>query len=362
MEVKLSETCYNVLIAKTSTEEGKEQLKTFVEKSKTSKSVFTLNGTYPMPQELNIEASSALEYGLEIIRWQKGEPHSLELVLDFPWCKELGISTIEDLSEHLVSSGHADLSLGQIQYDNLVKYGAKNWYDWRIINWGCKWDTFESEILIDSDYLFEVKFSTANGVPSNWLEKVAKEYPKIIFTIIYDFVMAESAIVQHSGKLFDLEHYRGKEVKTHSNKLMDYNPGSLLRPVINSENNNLNDKLESYPFVFIVVDKDAAIVRFFDTITDGMCKEVISKSDYKNMLIDNIFKSCKAREYIFSFNMDYDEDTPVPSYSTLVVGSTIDELVSKSNSIRDGLHKPIIEIIHQRTSESTNQVKDEKVM
>ena len=357
----MAEISYNKLTISASTEIGKKQLKDFVRRSKTSNNVFCLNGTYPLPQELNVESSSLLDYGLEVIRWQKGEPHSLERVLDYPWCQELGIASIDDLTEHLVSSGYANLKLGQIAYDNLIKYGAKDWYTWRIINWGCKSDCSDAKILNSSDIFFEVDFSTVNGVPRAWLEKVSKDYPELEFTIIYDFFMVESAIVQHSGKLFDLEHYRGKEVQIHSNKLMDYNPGSLLQPIIYSENNNFNKELESYPYVFIVVDKDAAIVRFFDIITEGMCKGVISKSDYKNQLIDNIFNSCKARKYILSFNMNYeDEDTPVPSYSTLIVGNTIDELVCKSNAIRDELHKAIVEQINNKATILSKSNTDKK--
>lgn len=356
----MSETCYNILIAKTSTEEGKVQLKAFVEKSKTSKSVFTLNGTYPMPQELNVETS---DYGFEIIRWQKGEPQSLNRILSYDWCKELGITTIEALVKHLVSCGHADLTLGQVQYDNLVKYGAKNWYEWRIRHWGCKWDTFEVKILNHSHNLFKVEFSTANGTPNRWLQKVSKDYPELEFTIIYDFFMEESAIVQHSGKFFDLETYRAYEVEVHSNNITDYQLGSLLHPIINVEkrysaSQNLDD--ERFPFRLIVVDKDAVIVRFYDVITEEMCKGVISKRQYKNRLCDNILSYRKTSTEVISFNMSFEDNKPVPMYSVLYICNTIDDAIIKSNQLRKKLHKPILNLINKRIVKNSIVVKNAK--
>ena len=42
--------------------------------------------------------------------------------------------------------------------ENLVKkYGADNWYDWSLNNWGCKWDA-NSERVEDGDY--EFRFET----------------------------------------------------------------------------------------------------------------------------------------------------------------------------------------------------------
>lgn len=353
----MAEISYSTFTASASTDCGKKQLRLFIEKCNSINSAFSLNATYPMPEELNIEASTKLDFGLEIIRWQKGNPHSLEKVLNYPWCKELGISKIDVLTEHLVSSGHADLKLGQIAYDNCIKYGAKDWYDWRLLNWGCKSDAFDSKVLEDSEQTFEVEFSTSNGVPRKWLEKVAKDYPDLNFSVLYDFYMQESVIVQHNAKFFDLEIYRSSECEINSSNLIDYKLGSRLQPLINSEKSSSVIEQVKYPFSLIIVDKDAAIVKFSDLITDDMCQGVMTKDDYKKMLSENIFNSRKTRKLILSYNMDYDpNDYPIPSYSTLVIGSTIEEIIKKSNSIRNELHKPITELIIKKTSESSNSV------
>lgn len=49
----------------------------------------------------------------------------------------------------------------------LEKYGARDWYEWGVENWGTKWNSDETEIIDDGT----VKFNTAWNTP----EKVIKE-------------------------------------------------------------------------------------------------------------------------------------------------------------------------------------------
>lgn len=39
------------------------------------------------------------------------------------------------------------------------------WYDWRIDNWGTKWNTYDHEVLDESEDTYEVEFSTAWAPP-----------------------------------------------------------------------------------------------------------------------------------------------------------------------------------------------------
>lgn len=53
-----------------------------------------------------------------------------------------------------------------------------NWYDWNCENWGTKWNAYESEIIQDIDQyddLLEVKFTTAWGVPYEWVKRLAEK-------------------------------------------------------------------------------------------------------------------------------------------------------------------------------------------
>ena len=61
-----------------------------------------------------------------------------------------------------------------------------NWYDWNYFNWGTKWNAYEinySEYKENKIIIYD--FQTAWGPPNNWLEKVYKKYPNIIFELEY---------------------------------------------------------------------------------------------------------------------------------------------------------------------------------
>lgn len=64
----------------------------------------------------------------------------------------------------------------------IEKYGADNWYDWRIKNWGCKWDASESDTYIyDGDQM--ITFQTPWGPPDKFLIEFSKLFPKMTFIL-----------------------------------------------------------------------------------------------------------------------------------------------------------------------------------
>ncbi len=66
-----------------------------------------------------------------------------------------------------------DSVMSQKCAENLVKkYGADNWYDWSLNNWGCKWNA-NSEPVEDGDY--EFRFETPWGEPEGFIKKFALE-------------------------------------------------------------------------------------------------------------------------------------------------------------------------------------------
>ena len=71
----------------------------------------------------------------------------------------------------------------------IAKYGADNWYEWRIANWGIKWDVDakkEDEWLEEEDASLLYQFDAPWGPPDKWLEKVAAMYPNLNFRLKYD--------------------------------------------------------------------------------------------------------------------------------------------------------------------------------
>lgn len=63
---------------------------------------------------------------------------------------------------------------------NLIeKYGADNWYDWKVTNQGTKWGAYD--YMYDADYRFT--FQTAWSTPDPVFEKMAELYPTLRFDI-----------------------------------------------------------------------------------------------------------------------------------------------------------------------------------
>jgi len=66
------------------------------------------------------------------------------------------------------------------------KYGAGNWYDWHIENWGTKWGAYSQEELektTDGGLIY--RFGTAWFTPSKWVESTAKVFPTLKFEVDY---------------------------------------------------------------------------------------------------------------------------------------------------------------------------------
>ena len=57
-------------------------------------------------------------------------------------------------------------------------YGANNWYDWSIKNWGTKWDACDATWYSDDN----VTFNTAWNMPEPIYRKLSKIFPDVWFT------------------------------------------------------------------------------------------------------------------------------------------------------------------------------------
>jgi hypothetical protein len=66
------------------------------------------------------------------------------------------------------------------------KYGASNWYDWHVNNWGTKWDVEANEDdcnTTDSDIVYW--FDSAWSPPTKAIIALAKLFPNLSFTLTY---------------------------------------------------------------------------------------------------------------------------------------------------------------------------------
>ena len=63
------------------------------------------------------------------------------------------------------------IAYGEQIYNNIEKYNAKDWYDWRIEHWGTKWGSYNNEQDIMPNCT-KLKFETAWDIPYNFYVKL----------------------------------------------------------------------------------------------------------------------------------------------------------------------------------------------
>ncbi len=96
---------------------------------------------------------------------------------------------------------------GTIRSKMIEKYGASDWYGWRLKNWGTKWDTTDAELTTWEKHELIYNFETAWSPPIEWLAKASANYPTLHFRLEY----GESGnyfagfATAHAGKVVDKE-------------------------------------------------------------------------------------------------------------------------------------------------------------
>ena len=142
----------------------------------------------PMPESLNIEAGSTTRDAISLYLTMSNPdmPYHDRKTID---CKRLkailarlgdgvaftttySATLSEDEIKQISTYQSVDdlMKLGETAVDNLMKYGAVSWYDWRWAHWGTKWNAYEQ---VDSDD-DTIQFDTAWSMPEPILRKLAE--------------------------------------------------------------------------------------------------------------------------------------------------------------------------------------------
>ena len=90
----------------------------------------------------------------------------------------------------------AVLDYGRMALDNIINYGAIDWYEWSIQNWGTKWNAHETEI--EDNVIW---FDTAWSPVPELMQKLSSMFPENYFE--YDF--SEEQICELCGE-FEFEN------------------------------------------------------------------------------------------------------------------------------------------------------------
>jgi hypothetical protein len=108
------------------------------------------------------------------------EKEAKESVLDFealrptPSPEELAKSPDDEFNSHATN-----------MLAGLLGKREKDWYTWRLANWGTKWRAGYAELREGSGDLLIYDFDTAWGPPSELFEYVSNLFPELTFTLRY---------------------------------------------------------------------------------------------------------------------------------------------------------------------------------
>lgn len=157
---------------------------------------FDFNKIIPMPDDLNIEQSSELDYGVVLYLTDKLNKEIKDIdvnnvnilkalvhnMFNANWPEEM-YNRCKDLPD---SKKDELYKKGKQYINNYMLYGFPTWYGWCINNWGTKWNACDVSVLEDGDNLVYM-FDTAWDIPTPVLRKLSEEYPDAKFIHTYRF-------------------------------------------------------------------------------------------------------------------------------------------------------------------------------
>ncbi len=115
----------------------------------------------PMPSELEIESGSRTAAGFK------------------KYMAFLAVTSLHTEMEPAYLAAHPEIDreewdLGKQAFHNVREFGCPTWYEWRIQNWGAKWNASGAEVLDG-----RLSFLTAWNAPKQILEKLSQMFPSI---------------------------------------------------------------------------------------------------------------------------------------------------------------------------------------
>lgn len=147
-----------------------EQVNQVLEFLKGENGIVDFNKIKPMPDCLNIEECSDGKIGMGYLLYKRAPKRNSNYKSDYELVQSWGEARKKDAIE-----------LGKQYLDNIARYGHDTWYNWRLVNWGTKWNAYEC-LMTDEN---TVEFQTAwSGVP-NLMSDVVAMFPNIDFEYLY---------------------------------------------------------------------------------------------------------------------------------------------------------------------------------
>ena len=162
------------------TSKTNEELDLFINAIKGEDEVIDFNTIIPMPQELkDTESSTKVDSAVAyfVSKTDKGTELKETSRFRFPST----FYTQEKFDKYNENELKELYELGERYYNIFKTYGYFNWYDWRLDNWGTKWNAYETSIGIPTQNSVRIFFQTAWGGVPFVISKLVEKFPKLEF-------------------------------------------------------------------------------------------------------------------------------------------------------------------------------------
>ena len=121
-----------------------------------------------------------------LVKSEVGENLNFTMELLLPTPKEL-----LEMTSPVMWRGDENDEDGKLEFEKKVeelkqKYGHTDWYDWRVNNWGTKWDCADSEILDDTENFISISYNTAWGPNCQFIKTIGPMFPEVTFKLSFE--------------------------------------------------------------------------------------------------------------------------------------------------------------------------------
>jgi len=137
------------------------------------------NKIIPRPDSLDITSGSTTDNGIAVLQYRAGDPREINQIMGYAWATEF--ATPEDLINHMLEKGSANLEEAQKALDNEKLYGHRDWYSWSVDKWGTKWNAYDQVSNEDGS----ITFQTAWGTPYPVMVALSLKYPDVVISVRY---------------------------------------------------------------------------------------------------------------------------------------------------------------------------------
>lgn len=160
----------------------RNDLERFMDAVRSDESDFDFNKIIPMPKTLEISYGSSHDEDIYWFLSDKGNlsveavrKKQLSKLIRNHFSANYLLDVANRVSESEIKPSYEN---GAQLVQNYILYGATTWYDWRINNWGTKWNTNEAFVYDYGDSVY-ISFDTAWSMPEKVFMKICELFPNL---------------------------------------------------------------------------------------------------------------------------------------------------------------------------------------